>query len=93
VFLKDKQNEVQLSIVRDLDKYENELMPGTGPARPLPLFDAGTERSVASCVHPRGSPADATLSSNLVNFGKVKFGVPSIVTLTLENTGQVRGAA
>jgi len=28
VFLKDKQNEVQLSVVRDLDKFENEVMPG-----------------------------------------------------------------
>jgi len=86
---------VQLSIVRDLDKYENELMPGTALARPRSYFSVGTargatKRSVPKCVHTPVSTADATLSSNLVNFGKVKFGVPSIVTLTLENTGQVR---
>ena len=64
-------------------------------ARRRSYFSVGTargatKRSVPKCVHAPVSPADATLSSNLVNFGKVKFGVPSIVTLTLENTGQVR---
>ena len=91
VYHKDQQAEVQMAIVRDLDKFENECMPGTLANAEKP------ERTQARTDVRRLDPAvgwrflpDAELSTNLVEFGKVKYLVPTIATVTLVNVGQVR---
>ena len=59
IFSPEKMAEIQMEMVRELDKFENECMP------------------------------DASLSENHLDFGHVKYLLPSTKGVVLENTGQV----
>lgn len=95
IFSKEKMNEIQMEMVRELDKFENECMPGLFPcifsstSAPGPQISLLIFWFVSFLSFFLFEKKDATLSQNHLEFGDVKYLVPGTKGVVLENTGQV----
>ena len=87
IFSLEKMNEIQMEIVRELDKFENESMPGKITLLLFFFFFFFRHFSLAHISPP--VPVDASLSENQLDYGVVKYLTPQTRGVVLENNGQV----